>query len=84
MAMQGVKQRFSNFIPGDLNFRIKILRDPNQKQNVNLPKLVRGVSLFSFTEFIKMWHYFGYLSAYHRKARNSNFRPSQPIFGLIV
>ena len=35
-----------------------MLRDPKQKKNVNLPKLVRRVSLFSFTEYIEVWGYF--------------------------
>ena len=35
-------QWFSNFFLGDPNVSIKILRDPKQRKNVNLPKLVTG------------------------------------------
>ena len=33
------------------------------RKNVNLPKLVRGVSLLSFREFIEVWGYFDPCSA---------------------
>ena len=50
-------QGFSNFFPDDPNF--KLVRHPNRK-NMNLPNLVRGVSLLSFTEFITVLGYFGH------------------------
>ena len=37
------KSGFSNFFPGDPNFSIKILRDPNKKEMLTITKAsVRG------------------------------------------
>ena len=54
-----LSQGFSNFLPGDPNFSLKSYATQN-RTNLILPELMKGMSLLSFTEFIEVWGYFGH------------------------
>ena len=60
MTFVGIGQGFSNFF---LATQISASKSyaTQTEENANLLKLVRGVSLLSFTELIAIWGYLGYV-----------------------